>query len=344
MISTSNSNKGVSVVLGYVMILAISVVLMALLVGAFGSNLDNQEKNAIESEMEIAAVQIATNIEKVDSTVQRSGSITNLTATPEFTDRAGSPGYQVYIDSHPDTNIYVLRIETQDQTITKKFISQTDVDTNARADSTSLQITYENATDSITLKNRDGPGLITAKQSRTISGDYTIPAGAEEVGLDVEGNITGGDSATISGPLNAGGDIQTDPALQVYDDVSGQNVSLDDNSTVSGNINATNAVTLGTDVKLEQAIDASTLTTGKQANIGDNLLSDATTIETTGNITIEASSYVNGTIESDGVVTIHEFTDVTSHVNVNNGTDLVCDGSNITINGKDCSTYKADNY
>lgn len=322
MIDRRESRQGSSVVLGYSATLAISVVLIGILMMGFGSALDTQEDNAIESELEIAAVQVATEIEKVDATVQSDMSLSNtdFMVTPQFTDRAGDPGFTIHLDSHSDANIYEIRMEVGTYTVTKKFRSITDIDTDARADSTQLEIVYDSSSDEITLQNKDLADIITKTEANEVEGDHVIPSGSEEMPIEATGDVTGGNNADIAGHIEAGGLVNTDDGLSVFDHVdAGSTVTMGQNTLVTNFIEAGGAVDIGSDSTVENDITA----------LGD--------------VTIGMNGLVEGTIDSTNQVTLNDDVTVTGDVLVSQASDITC-GTNVMINGQSCSDYKAAEY
>lgn len=339
MIYKSQHNQGASVILGYSIMLGIGVVMIGILLSGFGSQLEQQERNAVSSELEIAAGQIVTEFEKADATVRNSNTTSNLTVRPNFTDRAGDPTFKIELDPTAVADVYVLRIEAQNITIEKPFRSQTPVDTSSSADSTRLRIQYDQSDGELGLVNKGSNQIISTTTAIDVNGDYVIPDNSEEEpSVNATGSITGGNSSTVHGHLSAEDSIDTDSGLEVYEYVNASNsIDMGDNTYVQDNVESNGNITIGEDSALGSDVisDSGAVQIGRDTEVSSN-------IEASGDVNIGQNSEILNRVTSEGVVTLENESVVLGEVIVNDSSDIVC-GNNTRINGMDCSTYK-NNY
>lgn len=339
MMYKSTHNTGASVILGYSIMLGIGVVMVGLLLSAFGSQLEAQETSAVEAELEIAAGQIVTEFEKADATIRNSNTTTNLVVRPNFTDRAGDPTFQVSLDTTPQPNLYLLRIETQDITIEKPFRSQTPVDTTTSADSARLRIQYDESDDHFQLINRGTEQIASTTTSIETSGDYTIPSNSEEEpSVKTTGSILGGQNSTVHGYLESGDNINTDSSIEIYEYVRADTyIDMENDSYVQEDIEATGDIVLGDNASIGGSVisNSGTVTIGPQSSISNS-------VSASGDVNIGQNSRISNEITSNGTVNLDDDVRVVGEINVNSASDIVC-GDNVTIFGVSCSEYK-NNY
>lgn len=336
--STKN-NMGLSVVLGYSIMLGISVVLVGILLTAFSSQLEIQETTAIEEELEIATGQIATEFEKADVTIRNTEDVNNILVRPEFTDQTAESSFRVEIDSSPQPNIYTLRVETGDITVEKSFRSQTPVDTSSSANSNRLRIKYDSSDDHLELVNRGETQIISKSIKRDVSGDYVIPDNSEEEpSVEATGDITGGESSTVHGYLQSESNINTSRELEIYSYVQANGIiDLNSNTYVQENVEGGGDVTVGD----TSSINGSITSESGQITLGTNV-SVISDINATSDVIVGNNSSVGGTIDSGGTIILESDTTIGDIDESVNSSDIIC-GVNVTINGKSCDEYKNDN-
>ena len=158
-------NTGVSIVVGYILMLGIATMLSVTLIWASTDHLEQQNLETTETQAEVVLNTVAAEIEEVDKVVSMTGgSNIDLSVTSEVPDRIGAYDYSLKLyeadddinelDSHTaydstsgDTYILVLEVQSQELDVTKAtdvILRNIDsVDTGSISTGSGLMIHYD---------------------------------------------------------------------------------------------------------------------------------------------------------------------------------------------------------
>lgn len=105
-------NRGVSAVLGYVMMLGITTLLITGLLFAAGNFVENQQDRAIRAEFQVVGNRIAADIAAVDRLVLASQGDGQAELLVELPPRAASQTYRIEVSDAPPDNVSVITLNT----------------------------------------------------------------------------------------------------------------------------------------------------------------------------------------------------------------------------------------
>ncbi len=148
-IATRNSDRGVSITLNYVLVLGISATLVAGLLVAGGSFVEDQRERVIEDEMNVVGNHIAGDIEQVDRMVRAGVTKPDQAVINQTFQRTVSgTTYNVELESSPDQ--VVLTSNSPSVTVEIPVTVQTDVrESFAFGGETSVQ--YDDSEDELVI-------------------------------------------------------------------------------------------------------------------------------------------------------------------------------------------------
>lgn len=170
------------------------------------------------------------------------------------------------------------------------------------------------------------------------------------------GTVETGNNTTIGGVIDAPGTVISNENTTIQGNInSDDNVGLESYSVISGSITAQNDVITQDNVTIRSKIDSGgNIILNANATVEENIIGDEDvgvgddsvingSISANDDVELNEQSTINGDIDADSVV-LYDNVEVTGEVNVPSGSNLVCSGSGITINGQSCSDYKSSNY
>lgn len=148
------NERSVSVSLNYVLVLAITAVLITGLIIAGGTFVENQREQVIEGELRIIGHHLAGNLEQVDRYVRAShGDPSRAYINQTFgTDVTGST-YQVSLESGSQSPQVVLTATRPEVTVRVNATVQTDVDADSFAGGGSVSVAYDRADDELVIRD-----------------------------------------------------------------------------------------------------------------------------------------------------------------------------------------------
>lgn len=299
-LQTNINNTGESVVVSYVLVLAIVAVLSTLLISSAGGYLSQQQQTTTETETALIAETLTSEIQEIDTqvkTFKQTSSNNTIQKTIQAADKISDEFYQISLTPTNQSNRYLLTITTSEnnqqitQTKSITLYQITDVNTTPTISSQNMELTYT---------SQDGLYLSSTQDTtydKTIRKTYEIePNTAYYDSIDISGSensVTGGENTIHYGSIR-----------------SDEQISLANNFTLQGSI-----------------ISEESITIQDNATVSQNLSSNGT-------ITIGPNSTIGGDITSTQTVNLQANTVVTGNVTG----DLFCQ-NNVTIHQKSCTTY-----
>ena len=141
--STGSNDRSVSFVVNYVLVIAITAVLITGIIIAGGSFVEDQREQVIAGEMRIIGNHIAGNVEQVDR-YARAGPTSEAYINQSFgTDVTGST-WSVELDERGDTSQVVVNSTRPEVSVRVNATTQIPVDTvNSYADSGEISVAYD---------------------------------------------------------------------------------------------------------------------------------------------------------------------------------------------------------
>lgn len=106
------NDRGVSAVLGYVMMLGITTLLITGLLFAAGNFVENQQDRAIRAEFQVVGNRIAADIAAVDRLALASQGDGRAELLVELPPRAASQTYSIEVSDAPPDNVSVISLNT----------------------------------------------------------------------------------------------------------------------------------------------------------------------------------------------------------------------------------------
>lgn len=320
------NNKAESVVVSYILAIGLFTVLSALLIATAGGYLETKQDSVTEIQAEITVEAIASEIEEVDKharkindTAASAGYITYKSQTDKL---IGQYPYKVKLLPNPQPDTYTVEVSVQTakvdvrETTNVTLIEIDDADTGSVVSGSSLAVKY---TKNGRLQLVEAPTKYAVNQTTS----YSIPTDAiiSNGGIKSQGDVRDGANAIVYGDIDSESEVELNDEVTIVGNITSRlETRLGQQSSVTGNITAEEAQVL----------------VQENSTIGGNV-NAATDVE------IRQQSVVNGNIQAGGTVSIGTDSVVQDDVEVTNGFNLYC-GTNVTINGKDCATYKNDNY
>lgn len=149
------NRRSVSITLNYVLVLAITAVLVTGLIIAGGTFVEDQREQVIEGELRIIGNHLAGNMEQVDRYVRASESGTPPEAyiNQTFgTDATGST-YDVELVERSGTAQVVLNSTSPDVSVRVNATVQTDVDEDSFADGGEISVAYDQGDDELVIRD-----------------------------------------------------------------------------------------------------------------------------------------------------------------------------------------------
>ena len=133
------SNRAVTVTLNYILVLAITAVLVSGLLVAGGTFIENQRERVIEDEMSVIGSHIAGDIEQVDRMVRASNSTPDRAEINQSFQRTlTGTTYNIQLESNPDR--VVLESNSPGVTVSRNVTVQTSIEeSSAFGGDTSVQ-------------------------------------------------------------------------------------------------------------------------------------------------------------------------------------------------------------
>lgn len=149
-----NDDRGVSTVVGFVLILGItSLLVIGLLVG-IGGFIDNQRQATVRDEMEVLGQQVAADIAASDRLVRAGGETVRVER--ELPGEVTGLAYTVTVTSSPDASSYVTTIELEtsnpDISVDVSVRTATEV-TGGSLNGGDLSVEYDSGPDELVVEN-----------------------------------------------------------------------------------------------------------------------------------------------------------------------------------------------
>lgn len=173
--------------------------------------------------------------------------------------------------------------------------------------------------------------------------------------LTSDSNIQLGKSTSVGGDVVADTDIQLGEYTNISGTVDGREIDIRRNTKVVGDVVGSTKVTIRNFSEVQGTVDSGTQVEIRQgAFVNESVTaqsrvemyegSDVGSITTDGDVITGVDSEVRGSVTSNsGIIDLGKKTTVTEDVIASSRSSITC-GSNVTINGKDCSQYLNDNY
>jgi len=357
------STRGESVVVSYVLMIGVMTVLSALLISAAGGYLDTKNEEVTETQAKITVEAIASEIEEVDKNAQRIDEGSNAEGYYKYKSQAedliGQYPYKISISNTSESDVYNITVDVQSvdvsQTTRVELYSIDSISNLTVSSGSSLTYVYQTG-GNLTLSEND---LTLESWSINTSGDYSIPSDetfSNGIKTRNGGDIDEGEESTVYGPIISDGSIDTEDNLVVFGQLEADNqiqvgsntiiydsitsegsIQTADNTTIQGNVNSDASATFGEYTEIIGSVDITNdLTIENNASVEND-------VESGGVIDINSNATINGTVTADEVI-LYDDSTVQGDVVVPSGTQLVCSGTGIQINGQSCSNYKNNYY
>lgn len=149
MISKTNSDAGVSVVLSYALLLSVTAFLISVLLIGINSFATDKKEQAAKTELQVSVEMLAAELEESDRSLQQVDDLS--TAQLERTPTSDSPirnsNAKYSVQTTVQTDVYILVGEKPDTTVTTRFKLETaGFNTSTVGNSKTLKIVYDNST------------------------------------------------------------------------------------------------------------------------------------------------------------------------------------------------------
>lgn len=320
------NNQAESVVVSYILAIGLFTILSALLIATAGGYLETKQNSVTEIQAEITVEAIASEIEEVDKHARKindtSASAGYITYQSQTDKLIGQYPYKVRLLSNPQPDTYTVEVSVQTnkvdvrETTNVTLIEIDDAETGSVVSGSTLAVKYTRG-GKLQLVEESTKYAINQTSAYYIPTDAIISTG----GIKSQGDVRDGDNAIVYGDINSDSEVELDDDVTIVGNITSRlETRIGERSSVTGDITAQEAQVL----------------VRENSTIGGN-------IEASGDIEIRQQSIVNGDLASSGTVSIGADSIIQNDVKVSNGFNLYC-GTNVTINGKDCATYKNDNY
>ena len=136
-------DRGVSSTLGYVLTLAITVVLVSGLMVAVGSFVTGQNERVTESELEVVGQRLATDVEAADRLAEAGGSTATVRVRSRLPETVADRQYRVAVNESGNDSL-VLRTENPDVSVTVRVVTDTPL-SNATLGGGSVRVAFDGA-------------------------------------------------------------------------------------------------------------------------------------------------------------------------------------------------------
>ena len=147
-----NSDRSVSFVVNYVLVIAITAVLITGIIIAGGSFVEDQREQVIAGEMRIIGNHIAGNLEQVDR-YARAGPTSEAYINQSFgTDVTGST-WSVELDERGDTSQVVVNSTRPEVSVRVNTTVQTDIDEDSYSDTGEISVAYDPSSDELVVRD-----------------------------------------------------------------------------------------------------------------------------------------------------------------------------------------------
>lgn len=324
-------SRGESVVVSYILVIGIMTLITVLLITAATGYLETKQNSVTETQAEIATESIAAELEEVDKhartledTSVKSGAITYQSDTDDL---IGQYPYTVTLEPHPQDDTYqvVVTVQSNDVNVTERtnvtFYTISNVDTTVSMTGSTLRYTYQKDG---TLQLADSTSFWAIDKTS----DYDIPKNTTfNGGVRADGAVTGGENATIYGPLRSTSttlDVQTN--LTVFGSVrSASDMSIVGDSYISQNVISNGQANLGDNMTVSGSVTGDT-----DVSILNNSVISGSVTSNTSNINIGANNSIQGAVNADGQVNIQTNSRISSSITANGNINTE---SNISITG-----------
>jgi len=149
------NRRSVSVTLNYVLVLAITAVLITGLIIAGGTFVEDQREQVIEGELRIIGNHLAGNMEQVDRYVRasESGNPPEAYINQTFSTDATGSTYGVELAERDGTAQVVLNSTDPDVSVRVNATVQTDVEEGSFADGGGVSVAYDQSADELVIRN-----------------------------------------------------------------------------------------------------------------------------------------------------------------------------------------------
>lgn len=145
------SERASSLALGYVLALAIAMLLITGLLVAGGNLLDDGRKQVVRQELDVIGQQVAANVETADRLVEAGDDTSTVSINRSFPDRVAGTTYRVELVEDPEPTV---RLNATDPEVSVEVEVDT---TTAVDDSTALggdvAVVYDSAADELVIRN-----------------------------------------------------------------------------------------------------------------------------------------------------------------------------------------------
>lgn len=146
-----NQTLGISVVLGYVLLLIVTAVGISTLLVGFQGVITNTSNTVEEDEARMSSIQMVSYITAIDSNIANT-TTTTYSFTPPSDSVVTKTNIKYEIKDTPEPNIYVLQTSkvSSNEVYTQKFkLEHTSFKTDTVGNSTNIRLEYDSSTNSI---------------------------------------------------------------------------------------------------------------------------------------------------------------------------------------------------
>lgn len=151
----SGSDRGVSTVVGYALILGIVALLLVTLTTAFAPLVSSQQTGATHSTLEVVGNDLAGDVESVDRLAVAAGSNGSVVHRTRLPDHIGGDPYRIEFDQPGNESFYEITLRSPDHdlivTVTVGTSTEIDVAEIGTLDGGTLEIAFEE--DRLVIRN-----------------------------------------------------------------------------------------------------------------------------------------------------------------------------------------------
>lgn len=151
----SGSDRGVSTVVSYALILGIVALLLVALTMAFAPLVTSQQTSAVHSTLEVVGNDLAGDVESVDRLAVAAGANGTVVHRTRLPERIGGSSYRIEIDQPGGETYYEITLRSPDHelgvTVTVRTQTEIDVAEIGTLDGGHLEIAYEG--DGMVIRN-----------------------------------------------------------------------------------------------------------------------------------------------------------------------------------------------
>lgn len=145
------ADRGTALALGYVLTLAIALVLVGGLFVAGGEFLEDERKQVVRQELEVIGQHLAANVEMADRLVQAGDDTSTVTLNRSFPERVTGTTYRVELVSGSDPT---LRLNATDPEVSVEIeIDNTTSLRRSTATGGDVSVVYDPSTDELVIQN-----------------------------------------------------------------------------------------------------------------------------------------------------------------------------------------------